>query len=190
MNQEQRTNDYESRAPDFQVRLIQLSRISGLHSAIRADLAAAGITPTLRLNLSLWNKSRLEKLLQRHPLCLLESRSGALQVIGGLRIYALASALAVRDHDPEVLAFIYRGKLSTTRRREIIEEEIFALPAFFKHLPGEAQAVFELYCNQFWRKQPGTMISADSKGEFYQATGFDKRSIRRNKPDPMQEGTS
>jgi hypothetical protein len=187
LEKELRTSHYESREPDFQVRLLQLSRISGLHSAIEADLAAAGITPTLRLDLSLWNRSRLEKLLQRHPLHLIESRSGVLHVIGGFRIYALARALAVKQDDPEVLAFIYRAKLSTTRRKEIIEEEIFALPAFFRHLPGEAQAVFKLYFEQFRPRQPGAMISADSQGAFYRATGFDRRSIRPHKTGPTPE---
>lgn len=187
MNQESRTNHYGYREPDFQVGLLSLSSISGLHPEIEAALAGVGITPTLRIRLSLWNHSRLEKLLQLHPLHLLESKSGSLRVIGGFRIYALANALATKDHDPEVLAFIYRGKLLSARRKEILEEEIFALPALFRHLPGEAQAVFNLYFEQFSPNQPGTMINAESQGTFYQATGFDRRSISRPKSGSMPE---
>lgn len=187
MNQNSRTSHYRYREPDFQARLLSLSSISGLHPEIDAALARVGITPTLRIRLSLWNHSRLEKLLQLHPLHLLESKSGSLRVIGGLRIYALANALATTDHDPEVLAFVYRGKLTSTRIKEILEEEIFALPALFRHLPGEAQAMFNLYLEQFSPKHPGAIINAESQATFYQATGFDRRSIRRPKSGLMSE---
>ncbi len=149
---------------------------------------AAGVTPTLRLDLSLWNISRLGKLLLMHPMHLLESNQGKLRVIGGFRFYALANALAVNGHDPPVLALVRKGKLSPARRKEIIEEEIFALPAFFRHLPGEASAVFQLYFDQFGGSRADAMIAAGSQGKFFQATGFDRRSARRPQPVSMPTG--
>jgi hypothetical protein len=168
-------------APDFQACLLPYARISGLDSKIEAALTSAGITPTLRLDLSLWNHRRLRNLLLLHPVHLLETSSGKLQVIGGFRLYALASALAVDVPNLVVLALVRKGKLSEARRMEIIEEETFALPALFRRLPGEANAIFQIYFEHFCSNQAGAMLRAHTPAEFFQATGFDRRSVRRPK---------
>jgi hypothetical protein len=173
----QTTDDFEE--PAFRTRIVPLSRISAIDPGIGKIFSSNGIIPTLRLDLKYWNRERLASLLRQYPIHLLESKSDALRVIGGFRLHALAIALSSTEFDPKVLAFIYSGRLSSERRREIVEEEVFALPAFYRHLPGEASAVFNLYFDHFSPVLPGNLISVSTQGDFYKATGFDRRNVRR-----------
>ena len=65
------------------------------------------------------------------------------------------SALAVKDDDPEVLAFIYRGKLSTTRRKKSSRRRFSPYRHCSGICRGRRQAVFNLYFEQFRPNNPG-----------------------------------
>ena len=175
----QASDQDDSREPEFRTRIVRLSKISGIDPEIADIFSSANVTPALRLDLSYWNKARLADLLLGNPIHLTESRTGKLKVIGGFRMYGLAVALSSASLDPELLAFIHRGHINQKRRREIVEEEILALPALYRRLPGEAAAVYKLYFNFFATAQSDGLLSAKTQEDFYKATGFDRRNTRR-----------